>query len=134
MYPANRANKTLLETSIAPINSRLYVVMRSPTRLDWVEMAVGLPESPSYPKHSPHTNHFIALLNQNDRRKAAHSFFEIGQLFSFFSCLWCCCCCCWLPDPFRGMGAWRETMEPQKPGNSPGSGPEIVQRQRVAKE
>ena len=23
-----------------------------------------------------------------------------------------------LPDPFRGMGAWRKTMEPQKPGNS----------------
>ena len=26
------------------------------------------------------------------------------------------CCCFWLPDPFRGMGAWRKTMEPQKPG------------------
>ena len=39
-----------------------------------------------------------------------------------------------LPDPFRGMGAWRMTMEPQKPGNSPGSGPEVVERQRVAKE
>ena len=26
------------------------------------------------------------------------------------------------------------TMEPQKPGNSPGSGPEVVKRQRVAKE
>ena len=25
-------------------------------------------------------------------------------------------------------------MEPQKPGNSPGSGPEVVERQRVAKE
>ena len=25
-------------------------------------------------------------------------------------------------------------MEPQKPGNSQGSGPEVVQRQRVAKE
>ena len=25
-------------------------------------------------------------------------------------------------------------MEPQKPGNSPGHGPEIVERQRVAKE
>ena len=42
--------------------------------------------------------------------------------------------CCWLPDPFRGMGAWRKTMEPQKPGNSTGSGPEVVKRQRVAKE
>ena len=46
----------------------------------------------------------------------------------------CCCCCCWLPDPFRGIGAWRKTMEPQKPSNSPGSGPEVVHRQRVAKE
>ena len=49
---------------------------------------------------------------------------------------WCnfrVCCCC-LPDPFRGMGAWRKTMEPQKPGNSPGSGPEVIKRQRVAKE
>ena len=36
-----------------------------------------------------------------------------------------------LPDPFQGMGAWRKTMEP---GNSPGSGPEVVKRQRVAKE
>ena len=26
------------------------------------------------------------------------------------------------------------TIEPQKPGNSPGPGPEVVQRQRVAKE
>ena len=25
-------------------------------------------------------------------------------------------------------------MEPQKPGNCPGSGPEVVERQRVAKE
>ena len=41
------------------------------------------------------------------------------------------CCCCCLPDPFRGMGAWRKTMEPQKPGNYPGSGPEVVERQKV---
>ena len=43
-------------------------------------------------------------------------------------------CCCYLPDPFRGMGTWRKTMEPQKPGNSPESGPEVVKRQRAAKE
>ena len=42
--------------------------------------------------------------------------------------------CCCLPDAFRGMGAWWKTMEPQKPGNSPGSGPEVVERQRVTKE
>ena len=39
-----------------------------------------------------------------------------------------------LPDPFRGMGAWRRTMEPEKPGNSPGPGPGVVERERVAKE
>ena len=39
-----------------------------------------------------------------------------------------------LPDPFREMGTWRKTMESQKPGNSPGPGPEVVERQRVAKE
>ena len=38
-----------------------------------------------------------------------------------------------LPDPFRWMGTWRKTMEPQKPGNSPRPGPEVVERQRVAK-
>ena len=39
-----------------------------------------------------------------------------------------------LPNPFRGTRAWRKTMEPQKPGNSPGPGPEVVEKQRVAKE
>ena len=39
-----------------------------------------------------------------------------------------------LHDHFRGMGAWRKTMEHQKPGNFPGPGPEVVERQRVAKE
>ena len=39
-----------------------------------------------------------------------------------------------LPDPFRGMGAWQKTMEPQKPGNFPGPGPEVDKISRVAKE
>ena len=39
-----------------------------------------------------------------------------------------------LPNPFRGMGAWRKIMEPQKMCNSAGPGPEVVERQRVAKE
>ena len=46
------ATKTKDKTS-ASINSRLNVVVRSPTRLGWVQMAVGLPEGPSYPGHSP---------------------------------------------------------------------------------
>ena len=32
------------------------------------------------------------------------------------------------------MGAWRKTKEPQKPGNSPGSGPKVIERQRITKE
>ena len=32
------------------------------------------------------------------------------------------------------MGAWRKTIEPQKPGKFQGPGPEVVERQRVAKE
>ena len=32
------------------------------------------------------------------------------------------------------MGAWRKTMEPEKPSNSPEPGPEVVERQRVVKE
>ena len=39
-----------------------------------------------------------------------------------------------LADPFREMGAWRKTMEPQKPNNFLGPGPEVIERQRVAKE
>ena len=39
-----------------------------------------------------------------------------------------------LPDSFRGMRAWRKTIEPQKPGNFPGPRSEILERQRVAKE
>ena len=31
-----------------------------------------------------------------------------------------------LPNPFRGMGAWRKTMESQKVGNFEGLGPEVV--------
>ena len=49
--------------------------------------------------------------------------------FLFHDLLWLL-----LSDPIRGMGAWRKTMEPQKPGNSPRPGPEVVGRQRVAKE
>ena len=36
------------------------------------------------------------------------------------------------PDPFRWMGAWRKTMEPQKQGNYSPPAPEAVEKQRVA--
>ena len=45
-------------------------------------MAVGLPEGPSYPGHSPFIFSLCCLLN--DRGRAAHSIFKIGRLFSLF--------------------------------------------------
>ena len=49
-------------------------------------MAVGLPEGPRYPGHSPHTNHFFAVQPPNDRKRVARSLFKIG-LSSVYSCL-----------------------------------------------
>ena len=49
-------------------------------------MALGLPEGPSYPGHSPHSNHFSPCSPLNDRRRVSRSLFKIG-LSSFFSCL-----------------------------------------------
>ena len=53
-------------------------------RLVWVEMAVGPSESPSYAGHSPHINRFSPCCLLNDRKKAAHSLFKSGRLFSLF--------------------------------------------------
>ena len=56
-------------------------------RLGWgLKMAVGFPEGPSYPGHTPSFYRYAAPLN--DCRRAAHSFFKIGRLFSLslFSC------------------------------------------------
>ena len=39
-----------------------------------------------------------------------------------------------LLDPFRGVGAWRKTIEPQNPGNSPEPGPEVLEKLKVSKE
>ena len=55
-------------------------------RLCWVEMAVGLPEGPSYPEHSPRTI-FSPCCPLNDRKKAAQSFCTFGRLSPPFSCL-----------------------------------------------
>ena len=52
-------------------------------------MAVGHPEGPSYPRHSPFIFSLCGPLN--DRRTAAHSFFIIGRLFSLFSCFSLAC-------------------------------------------
>ena len=58
------------------------------SRLGWVETAVGPSEVPGYSGHSPHTNHFFAVLpRERARRKGARSSFKIGRLYSSFSCL-----------------------------------------------
>ena len=45
-------------------------------------MAVGLPEGPSYPGHSPFI--FSLCCPLNDRRRAAQSIYKIGRLLSLF--------------------------------------------------
>ena len=67
---------------IAPINSRLNVVVRSPTPF-------GLGQNDCWPSRGsqlPWALPFIFLLccPLNDNRRAAHSFFKIGRLFSLF--------------------------------------------------
>ena len=66
----------------APINSRLSVAVRSPAPF-------GLSRNgcwPSWGSQLPLALPFIFLLccPLNDRRRAAHSFFKIGRLFSLF--------------------------------------------------
>ena len=72
------ANKKVLHQSTAA--SKWWWGPRP--RLGWVEMAVGLPEDPSYPGHSPFI--FSLCCPLNDRRRAAHSIFKIGRLFLLF--------------------------------------------------
>ena len=38
-----------------------------------------------------------------------------------------------LPEPFHGMGLWRENIESQKPDNSPGLRPDVVKGEKVVK-
>ena len=71
----------------APINSRPTWWCGPQSSLVWIKMAVGFPEGLSYPRHSPHTNHFFPCCPLNDCKRAARCLFEIGGLFSLFSCL-----------------------------------------------
>ena len=52
--------------------------------MGWVEMAVGLPEGPSYPSFRALPFIFSLCRPLNDRRKAAHSFLKISCLISLF--------------------------------------------------
>ena len=61
----------------------------------------------------------VTISSSEDESNKDISFFSSSpssveiQFESLVSSCCFCCCCCWLPDPFRGMGAWRETMEPR---------------------
>ena len=81
IYVTCKASKIELHQSIATLT---WWRGHQP-RLSWVKMAVGLSEGPSYPGHSPHTNHFLPCSPLNDRRRVARSLFKIG-LASLFSC------------------------------------------------
>ena len=70
----------------APINSRLNVVVRSPTLLGLGRNGCWLSRRSQLPRALPFI--FLLCCPLNDRRKAVHSFFKIGHLFSpfLFSC------------------------------------------------
>ena len=75
-------NSFLRDKATAPINSRLNVVVRSLAPFGLGRNGCWPPEGPSYPWHSPFI--FSLCCPLNDRRRAAHSIFKIGRLFSLF--------------------------------------------------
>ena len=70
----------------APINSRLNVVVRSPTPLGLGRNGCWLSRGSQLPRALPFI--FLLCCPLNDRRRATHSFLKIGRLFSLslFSC------------------------------------------------
>ena len=70
----------------APINSRLNVVMRSPTPFGLGQNGCWTSRGSQLPRALPFIFSLCCLLN--DRRRAAPSFLKIGRLFplSLFSC------------------------------------------------
>ena len=71
----------------APINSRLNVVVRSPTPFGLGRNGCWSSRGSQLPRALPFIFSLCSPLN--DRSRAAHSFFKIGHLFSLFlfSCL-----------------------------------------------
>ena len=66
----------------APINSRLNVVVRSPTPFGLDRNGCSLFRGAQVPHALPYI--FLLCCPLNDRSRAAHSFFKIGCLFSLF--------------------------------------------------
>ena len=69
-------------TSTAPINSRLNVVVRSPTLFGLGQNGCWTSRGSQLPRALPFI--FSLCCPLNDRSRAAHSFFIIGRLFSLF--------------------------------------------------
>ena len=66
----------------APINSRLNVVVRSPAPFGLGRNGCWPSRGSQLPRELPFI--FSLCCPLNDRRRAAHSFFRIGRLFSLF--------------------------------------------------
>ena len=66
------------------MNSRLNVVVRSPTPFGLSRNGCWTFRGSQLPRALPFI--FSLCCSLNDRRRAAHSFFKIGRLFSLFSC------------------------------------------------
>ena len=66
----------------APINSRLNVVVRSPTPFGLGRNGCWPFQGSQFPRAFPFI--FSLCCPVNNRRRAAHSFFKIGPLFSLF--------------------------------------------------
>ena len=70
------------ELRSAPINSRLNVVVRSPAPFGLGRNGCWPSQGSQLPRALPFI--FSLCFPLNDRRRAAHSFFKIGRLFSLF--------------------------------------------------
>ena len=79
---AMQRNSACEEASSAPINSRLNVVVRSPAPFGLGRNGCWTFRGSQLPRALPFI--FSLCCPLNDRRRAAHSFFQIGRLFSLF--------------------------------------------------
>ena len=84
MEPQKPGNSPWPGPSTAPINSRFNVVVRSPTPFGLIQNGCWPSRGSQLPRALPFI--FSPCCPLNDCRRAAHSFFKIGRLFSLFSC------------------------------------------------
>ena len=75
-------NYWLEQNTAAPINSRLNVVVRSPTPFGLGRNGCWPSRGSQLPRALPYI--FSLCCPLNDRRRAAHSIYKIGRLFSLF--------------------------------------------------